>query len=334
MELNMSKPAISIIVPIYNMEWCMRKSIDSLLAQSFKDFECLLIDDGSTDGSPTICDEYAKKDKRIKVFHKSNGGLSDARNYGLEKAQGEYTIFADPDDWVDAEGLDQLYEKAKESKADLTICDAYYNDFYQQKYNKQQPTSLNHMDLIQDLMIGKISGYTWNKLIRTKLYELYRINYPYGIYGCEDQYTICKLLKNNIHIEYVPIAFYHYMHYGNETQSRRYDDNTFYQDLKIRKLFVDLFDDYPKLQATAYHIKSHDILSRAFFLGENIYTAASFKERFKDYKPFVKSGDKLTTKLLLLSIRGYYPFAKKTFNFLYKTKQGIKKLKNLFDNDI
>ena len=133
----------------------MRKCIDSILAQTFTDFECLLIDDGSTDGSPAICDEYALKDERIKVFHKQNGGLSDARNYGLALAKGKYTIFADPDDWVDTEGLDKLYEKAIETKADIVICDIYYNDPYRQKYCKQEPTSLNHYDVLNDLLKGK-----------------------------------------------------------------------------------------------------------------------------------------------------------------------------------
>ncbi len=322
-------PAISIIVPIYNMERLMRKCIDTILSQTFTDFECLLIDDGSTDKSPAICDEYAQMDSRIIVFHKPNGGLSDARNYGIEHAQGEYSIFADPDDWVDAEGLDQLYEKAKESKADLTICDAYYNDFYQQKYSKQQPTSLNHMDLIQDLLTGKISGYTWNKLIRTELYELYRINYPYGIYGCEDQYTICKLLKNNIHIEYVPIAFYHYMHYGNETQSRRYDKATYLQDIKIRDMFVELLADTPHNQL-AYECKTLSFILRAFHLGRKVFTAQSYKIEFERYKLLIKKLSGINRFLLLLSINGYYPLAKTIFNTLFQTKQYWKSFSSKF----
>ena len=94
-------PSISVIVPIYNMEKLMRKCLDSILAQTFQNYECLLIDDGSKDGSSAICDDYDAKDSRFKAYHKPNGGLSDARNFGLERAQGEYTIFFDPDDWVD-----------------------------------------------------------------------------------------------------------------------------------------------------------------------------------------------------------------------------------------
>lgn len=97
------KPIISVIVPIYNMEKLMRKCLDSISAQTIKDNECLLIDDLSKDSSPVIYEVYAAKDSRFKTFHKTNGGLSDARNYGLAHAQGEYAIFFDSDDWVNTQ---------------------------------------------------------------------------------------------------------------------------------------------------------------------------------------------------------------------------------------
>ena len=316
----MKQPSISIIVPIYNMEWCMRKCIDSILAQTFTDFECLLIDDGSTDDSPAICDEYAQKDARVKVYHKPNGGLSDARNYGLERALGEYTIFADPDDWVDAEGLDQLYEKAKETNADRVMCDIYYNDPHSQRYRKQEPTNLSHFDVLKDLITGKVYGFTVTKLIKSELYHKFGLKYPTGMYGCEDQFTICKLLKNNIRIEYFPIAYYHYMHYGNTTQSRRYDETTYQHDLIIRDMFVELLTDTPFRQL-AYERKSLSLVSRAFYFGENVFTGLSFKTRFSNLKPIIQQEKGLMKILLLLSIKGYYPLAKKIFNTLYNIKQ-------------
>ena len=92
-------PTISVIVPIYNTEKYLRRCIDSVLAQTYKDFELLLIDDGSTDSSGAICDEYAALDARVSVFHKENGGVSDTRNYGLDLAQGKYLMFLDADDF-------------------------------------------------------------------------------------------------------------------------------------------------------------------------------------------------------------------------------------------
>lgn len=94
-------PKVSVIIPVYNAEKYLRKCLDSVLAQSFADFEVLLINDGSTDGSGKICDDYAQKDARVKVFHKENGGVSSARNLGLDNATGDWIVFVDSDDYVE-----------------------------------------------------------------------------------------------------------------------------------------------------------------------------------------------------------------------------------------
>lgn len=100
-EVNKNtSPAISVIVPVYNAEKTLRQCVDSILVQDFKDFELLLVDDGSKDGSPAICDEYAEKDARVRVFHKENGGVSSARNVGLDNAKGEWITFIDSDDFI------------------------------------------------------------------------------------------------------------------------------------------------------------------------------------------------------------------------------------------
>lgn len=115
------QPKISIIVPVYKAEKYIHKCIDSILAQTFANFEILLINDGSPDKSGKICDEYAKKDKRVRVFHKENGGVSLARQLGNDNATGEYTIHADPDDWIEPNMLEELYAKAVEDDADMEI---------------------------------------------------------------------------------------------------------------------------------------------------------------------------------------------------------------------
>lgn len=110
-------PTISVIVPIYNAEKYLHRCIDSILAQNFTDFELLLIDDGSTDNSGFICDEYAQKDRRIRVFHKKNGGVSSARNLGLDNAQGEWITFVDSDDWIE----NSLWSSAQIPETDLIV---------------------------------------------------------------------------------------------------------------------------------------------------------------------------------------------------------------------
>lgn len=103
---------ISIIVPIYNVLAFLRKSLDSVIAQDYMEWECILVDDGSSDGCAAVCDEYAAKDARFRVIHKPNGGLSDARNAGMQEAKGEWIYFIDSDDWMHPESLQQLHDFA------------------------------------------------------------------------------------------------------------------------------------------------------------------------------------------------------------------------------
>jgi glycosyltransferase involved in cell wall biosynthesis len=118
----MVMPKISVIIPVYNVEKYLVKCIDSVLSQTFTDFECILIDDGSPDNCGKICDEYAKKDRRTKVIHQENSGVSSARNAGLDIAQGEWITFIDSDDWVDENYLELMYNNAVNNNIDLSIC--------------------------------------------------------------------------------------------------------------------------------------------------------------------------------------------------------------------
>lgn len=120
---------ISIVVPIYNVEKYLSKCIDSILGQSYKDIEIILVDDGSPDRCPAICDEYAKKDTRLTVIHLANGGVSAARNAGIEAAKGKYIGFVDPDDWIDPEMCTQLVTAIETEHTEIAICGYdYYNE--------------------------------------------------------------------------------------------------------------------------------------------------------------------------------------------------------------
>ena len=110
---------ISVIVPVYNVEKYLTKCVDSIMNQTYKDLEIILVDDGSTDNSGKICDEYVKKDKRFKVIHKKNGGLSDARNVGIKNSTGEYLSFIDSDDYIDNDMIECLYNACIKNNADI-----------------------------------------------------------------------------------------------------------------------------------------------------------------------------------------------------------------------
>lgn len=204
-------PKVSVIIPVYNAEKYLFRSVDSLLAQTLQDFEVLLIDDGSPDKSGEICDEYAKKDTRVRVFHKENGGVSSARQYGMNNARGEYTIHVDPDDWVEPNMLEELYAKAKEEDADMVICD-YYEEYPKWKktiYKQQKPSALDHNTVLKELF-QQLYGSCWNKLVKRACYNKYDINYPSELTLCEDLYVNISLLIYDIKVTYLPKAFYHY----------------------------------------------------------------------------------------------------------------------------
>ena len=203
------QPKISIIVPVYKAEKYLHRCIDSILAQSFADFELLLIDDGSPDASGAICDEYAKNDYRIRVIHKENGGVASARQCGIDNATGEYTIHADPDDWVEPDMFEQLYNKAVEKNADMVISDFIIEGKGQRMYIKQE-VPYSTFDTLQLLLSHKLHGSLCNKLIKLSCYKKYGISFSKGLNYSEDYLVCVKILMQKVIVAYIDKAFYHY----------------------------------------------------------------------------------------------------------------------------
>lgn len=170
-------PKISVTVPVYKAEAYLRKCIDSLLAQTLTDFELILVDDGSPDNSPMICDQYMYKDTRVRVIHQGNSGVSAARNSGIRHAQGDYLVFVDSDDYVDASYLEMLY-KGFDSDADIAIC-GYYTVW------TNRPSSV-HIDPTRPAeYAGDLSGVFKNMIEHDLLYSPFNKMYK------------TKVLKNN-----------------------------------------------------------------------------------------------------------------------------------------
>ena len=217
---------VSIIVAVYNAELYLKRLLDSIVAQTMKDFEVIIVDDGSNDSSGKICDEYAKLDQRIRVIHKQNAGVSAARQTGLDNAEGEYVIHADADDWIEPTMLEELYNKAKTDKADIVICDFYdENNKGEVLLRKQKPSSLHHLSVLSDLF-KNLHGSCWNKLVRRVCYEKYNIKFPEGINHCEDLLTWVELLQKNLRVSYLNRAFYHYCENKNSI-TRKYSRSTY-----------------------------------------------------------------------------------------------------------
>lgn len=203
------QPAVSVIVAVYKAEAYLKRCVDSLLAQTFVDFEILLIDDGSPDRSGEMCDDYARQDRRVRVIHKENGGVSSARQCGLDNARGEYVIHADPDDWAEPEMLEEMYRKAKEEDADMVICD-YYIDFkHATKRACQRPSDLSSETVMRELF-QQLHGSCWNKLVRRACYKEHGVRFPQELSYCEDLFVNVCLVTKGIRIAYLPAAYYHY----------------------------------------------------------------------------------------------------------------------------
>lgn len=180
-------PKISVIVPVYKAENTLHRCVDSILAQTFTDFELLLIDDGSPDRSGAICDEYEEKNPRIKVFHKPNGGVSSARNLGLDNAEGEWISFVDSDDWIDH---DYLYELFKGTTCDLSICNYKIEDSSINWEFELHNGIQNTEDITELFSSGGFQGASffgpYCKLLNTHTIKENNIRFPENIDSGED----------------------------------------------------------------------------------------------------------------------------------------------------
>ncbi len=207
-------PKISIIVPIYNVEKYLRKCIDSILAQTFNDFELILVDDGSPDNCGKICDEYAQKDSRIVVVHKENGGVSTARNAGLTAAKGDYIGWVDGDDFIHPEMYEILFEVMSKESADIVQCSK--SDFKEDdpvnlnaklEYNI---THISHKEIYSAATeVNPIYNFNvWSKLFRRELFD--GLQFPEG-YIFEDGYLYLDLASRAESIVLIDCPLYFYL---------------------------------------------------------------------------------------------------------------------------
>ena len=206
-------PKVSIIVPVYKAEKYLHICIDSILGQTFTDWECILVDDGSPDGSGVICDEYAQKDTRIHVIHKENRGVSAARNTGLSAAQGEYIYFIDSDDYVEREALELLLSKAKQSEADIMVHGLVNDYIYKHSSTAVKYGSLPEKDYSTILEMadrwGLLKGPV-NKLFKNSIIKNKALRFDESIsYGEDTKFTF-EYLAHCHSIAFVPRHLYHY----------------------------------------------------------------------------------------------------------------------------
>lgn len=227
---------ISIIIPIYNTEKYLRKCLDSILAQTIQNYEVILVDDGSTDSSPYICDEYVEKDSRFKVFHRQNGGVGRARNFGLDQAIGDVISFVDADDWLD----NHFY---KSLLSEITDCDLVY---VSDTHHYEDRTEVSHIakayrafsreEVERILFYLKKNngwypffGFTWNKLFRGDIIREHHLRFVEDLTLCEDEAFTDDYCRYAESISVVSKPLYHYRAGLLGLTGRKKDEKEFFR---------------------------------------------------------------------------------------------------------
>ena len=236
---------ISVIVPIYNVEKYINQCIDSIINQTYKNLEIILVDDGSPDNCGRICDEYAKKDSRIKVVHKENGGVCSARNIGMEKSTGKWIAFIDSDDWIENKYFEIILNEAKKEDVDIVICG--YNKIWKNKVEKINASgeNINYNSreyLIKSLNPQTCFGFCPMRLIKKE--SIGDIRFNQNIVVGEDALFNIQISKNINKAVLLKQALYNYRNNSNSVV-KRYDTNyadKYLDSMKLNRAYI--FENY------------------------------------------------------------------------------------------
>lgn len=262
---------ISVIIPVYNVEKYLERCVNSVLSQSYKNIEVILVDDGSPDNSGKMCDEFAEKDSRIKVIHTHNGGLSYARNVGIKISTGNYICFVDSDDWIEPHILENSHNRLINDDLDVVIW-GFYKDFVDVQDSTNSFIKINIGDyycskykndneiLLNDNALALV-GYAWNKLYKRDLIVSNNLQFLESVSLVEDMLFNSEVLSKSDKIAFIDDIGYHYVQRNRETLGAKFYPNYF--DLKIKAC-----DAVEKL-LTVYNIEavkiSNVVMYRKFY---------------------------------------------------------------------
>lgn len=278
---------ISVIVPVYNVEKYLDKCVESIVNQTYKDLEIILVDDGSMDNCPAMCDEWAKKDNRIKVIHKENGGVSSARNIGLDNVTGEYIGFVDSDDYLEPNMYELLIENLTVTNSDISVCSTFLvdenNDIKADNILESQV--LNQEEAVKFLSY-KMNNSLWNKLFKKDTFKGCRFDegHTFG----EDHLILLQVLKNVNRVSFISDSLYYYVQRSNSTTgskfSKRSFDQVYMKDALynyVKKNYSYVSEYYRKLSFTA-----RENMCRKIILSN---AEREFAKELNEYKKYMKN---------------------------------------------
>lgn len=251
---------ISVIVPAYNSEKTITLCINSILSQTFSAFELILIDDGSTDKTPTLCEEFAQKDSRVRVVHKKNGGVSSARNLGLDLAKGPYIVFVDCDDTIDPAYLEVLFNNHKFDFVTAGFqTQGPDSHWYEQRFSEDYADQKEVSSHPSKYMGKYYFGAPWAKMYKKEIVDAHNIRFPLDVHNGEDTIFIFDYLMHTSTVKIVPYCGYNYFFYKTSLAHRISVDN-FKWRIKVEKCVADFFKPCNEEEQTWLNNRCFDVL--------------------------------------------------------------------------
>ncbi|MBQ6708633.1 MAG: glycosyltransferase family 2 protein [Clostridia bacterium] len=321
---------ISVIVPVYNAEKYLHKCVDSILNNTYSDIEVILVDDGSPDNSPAICDEYAQKDSRVKVIHKKNARASAARNDGLKLAQGEYISFVDSDDWIESDMLEKMFSTAKKYNADMVMCDTVKRGEKDTKILQPAREGFYSREQIEKELFGSLIMFENIEfpitisncvlLIRKEIIDKNNIRYDEDIHYCEDALMGPKFLYHCQSFYYMKGNYFYNYRTNNQSTSQTFNKNKWDHYLKINSRLIESFGNDEKFDFSRQlkinllyfvlnvisNICASDEADKKQKVKE-VMTHSEVRKLFKNFKiPNTSTGLKIVVLMIKFRLSGLY----------------------------
>lgn len=318
---------ISVIVPVYNVEKYLHRCVDSILNQTYENLEILLVDDGSTDGSGAICDEYAQRDSRVRVIHKENGGLSSARNAGIDAAKGEYLAFVDSDDWIEPETYAYLLGLIHKYGVKLSCTGRYDVEEATGERNvglcPEQEEKISAQELVGRIFLwDNVDSTACDKLCHRSLFENHR--YPLGMV-CEDLPVTYRVILETDYTAVGNRPMYNYYHRKGSITQAQVSEKTFHFTQHTAEIYPYIREHYPEIAPQAEYLRVRSLSHILLVLeteGERSWERFSREYRqarkelgkhaaFLLTSPYFGKQERLTDLLLIL---GWYRFLRKLYH--------------------
>ena len=311
---------ISVLVAVYNVDKYIAKCLDSLLNQTYKNIEIIIVDDGSTDNSKKICNEYAQKDSRIKLYEIEHGGLSKVRNYGISVAKGNYIYFVDSDDYLDNDILETLYRNIKKENADISCCSFYevFKNKVVKKNLKDEYFIMNSREsIIKSFQDDGLGVYAWNKLFKRELFN--NIEFPLGKRS-QDRFIMYQVFDKCQKIVYQSVCKYYYLQRKDNASMNLAIINT--DSIEASLNAIDYLKKYPDVvnYATAnYLLTELKCYKKKVFYSKKI--DKEFRKKIiNDLKIYSKSIMSKKNKMEFFLLK-FFPHVYKLICFVYYRKK-------------